>query len=114
MGGVRRLRHGFSMLRVRGGGIDRNGHRVPELEPVEFRAAFAPGVSTEDVTHRTETSTKATLYLEEIVDITDQDTIRTTLPAAGEWHVDGDPEIWISPYTGMTAGMVVILKRQKG
>ncbi|MFB9776334.1 hypothetical protein [Brevibacterium otitidis] len=101
--------------RVRGRNRDRHGNLAAPSSPLRFRAFYAPGESVEDSEQRESTETRAVLYSHRIdLDVTDLDHIVTPAPVAGTWVVDGEPQQWLSPYTGRLEGTVIRLKKFRG
>lgn len=105
----------LSVQRLRGPARNKHGDVEPAGELLDFVAVFAPHQSAEDSgdTHESDTAvTSATLYVRHgFVDVARTDTIRTPDPVPGTWHVTGDPEKWMSPFTGRVAGMVIRLEK---
>lgn len=112
--GTAAFRFPISITRVRGGGMDRKGNKIPETRETLHLFAFAPGVSTEDNQYREQTDSKAELYGPYAVDLLPND--RVELPAPfGVWEVDGRPSNWgPNPFTGDKPGSVTRLKVQEG
>lgn len=48
------------------------------------------------------------------IDVIDLDHIVTPAPVAGTWVVDGEPQQWLSPYTGSLEGTVIRLRKHRG
>ena len=114
MGGVRGYRFAFSITRIRGGGMDKNGDPTPEVRDTLDGFVFAPGLSTENTDYREQTDSKGELFGPYGVDLLPED--RVILPAPfGDWFVDGKPSQWgPNPFTGDTPGSVTRLKNQRG
>lgn len=104
----------FSITRIRGGGLDKYGNKVPEQRTVLDGFSFAPGVSTEVIDHREQTDSKAEIFGPYAVDLLPQD--RVELPAPfGTWQVEGKPSNWgPNPFTGDRPGSVTRLTAQEG
>jgi hypothetical protein len=109
---------GETVVRIRTGaspGDDRYGNPLPGVDvetPLEG-AAFDPGGSLEPVeVGRAAVVTTPKLYFQsEAVDLVASDLVRVRGLA---YTVQGDPAVWVSPFTGETAGTVVELKRVSG
>jgi len=108
---------GETVGRIRTGapaGTDPYGNPIPgiDVETTVPGAAFDPGSSLEPVeVGRAQTVTTPKLYFRSSPDIISTDRMR----ARGiVYAVVGNPALWISPYTGVTAGLVVELKAVAG
>jgi hypothetical protein len=109
---------GETVTRIRRGeqtGTDPYGEPVygPATETPVPGAAFDPGGSVEPVEPgRTAVVTMPRLlFRDSIPDIVADDQVRVRGLA---YDVVGDPALWVSPYTGREAGLVVELKRTGG
>jgi len=95
-------------------GDDPYGNPLPgaDVETTLTGAAFDPGGSLEPVeVGRAQTVTTPRLYFIVPPDIISTDRIR----ARGiVYNVIGNPALWINPFTGVTAGLVVELKAVEG
>lgn len=96
------------------GPVDRYGKpsKVPNDVALEQTAAFDPGGSVEPVeVGRVSTVTSPSLYFTEVPDLTEADEVQVR----GLWfRVDGVPAVYVSPFTGVTGGVVVRLERVSG
>lgn len=107
-----RFRHRLTVIRVRGGGLDRRGVRQPDQRMPLDGFAFAPGVSTENLAHREAVETKGELFGPYGVDLVPQDKVELPAPHDGRWHVIGWPQQWgPNPFTGKNAGSVTRIER---
>lgn len=105
---VTRLRTGASP------GEDPYGNPLPgvDVEVAIPGAAFDPGGSLEPVeVGRAQTVTTPKLYFTTSPDIISSDRLRVR---GLVYSVIGRPALWVSPFTGVTAGMVVELKVAEG
>jgi hypothetical protein len=106
---------GESVTRLRrvAAGTDRYGSPTfTESSTAITGAAFAPGGSVEPVeVGRAAVITSPALYFRSTVDLlaTDRVIVRGTT-----YTVEGDPAVWVSPYTGETRGVSVSLKAVTG
>jgi len=89
---------------------DEYGTAIPgaEVEVPIPGAAFAPGGSTEPAqTGMARVVTAPTLYFTTSPDVLSSDRMRVR---GLVYSVIGNPALWINPFTGATAGLVVELK----
>lgn len=111
---MRFFRHGFDITRIRGGGMDRHGNKVPEVRDTIGPFVFAPGVSTDNTEYREQTDSKGELFGPYGVDLIPEDRVELPEPF-GVWEVDGRPSNWgPNPFTGFEPGSVTRLKIQEG
>jgi hypothetical protein len=108
---------GETVVRVRRGaqtGVDRYGHPVygDDVDTDLTGAAFDPGGSLEPVeVGRTPVITTPKLYFRTEPDLVSTDRVRVR---GLLYVVEGHPAVWVSPFTSVTRGTVVELKRVDG
>lgn len=94
--------------------LDRYGNPVMVATETELPelAAFDPGGTAESIeADRGAVTTSPSLYFAEPPDLAPSDEVQ----ARGEWFtVEGAPLIYVSPFDGVTGGVVVRLKRVDG
>lgn len=102
------------IIATRARGRERNarGDWVGDPSSLEFPAIYAPAESTEDHDRRDTATTTAVLYTDgTLPDVVRTDRVTTPEPVAGTWEVTGDPQKWVSPFTGDVGGMVIRLRK---
>ena len=95
-------------------GLDPYGNPLPgaDVEVLLTGAAFDPGGSLEPLeVGRAQTVTTPRLYFRSSPDVISSDRLRVR---GLVYAVIGRPALWISPYTGVTAGLVVELRLAEG
>lgn len=86
--------------------------KIPTETILPQLGAFNPGGSTEPLeADRAPVITSPSLYFTEAPDVTERD----ELMVRGEWfQVIGTPAVYVSPFDGVTGGVVVTLRRVGG
>lgn len=106
---------GEPVVRIRStaGALDRYGNpTTTDAEVTLEGAAFDPGGSLEPVeVGRAAVVTSPKLYFRSAVDVTAADRMRVR---GVTYTVEGNPALWVSPFTAATAGMVVELRAVAG
>jgi len=106
---------GESVVRIRptASAPDRYGNpTTTDTETTLTGAAFDPGGSREPVeVGRASVVTTPKLYFQSTPDLTSSDRVRVR---GLTYTVEGNPAVWISPFTNVTAGLVVELKAVAG
>lgn len=92
-------------------GQDAYGNDTFTETQTTINAAFAPGTSLELVQGQDLVTIQPTLYLPPDVD---PNPIDAVLVDGQRYDVDGDTDVWMSPFTGWHPGNVVKLKRVTG
>lgn len=109
--------HGFTVVRVRAGGVDRWGDRLPETLEEIPGCAIAPLTSDEDNNQRHSVTTGFSITMPAGVDVRHTDEFRLPPPFSdGEehWQVEGELAPWLNPFTGWSPGSIVNVKRRSG
>lgn len=111
------LPFGFALTVRRYGPSDKYGHRPPPVVHTVDNCVVAPAGSTESTGDQVMTVQQDTVYAPFSADIrpTDELVIPEGQPVeAGTYQVDGKPQKWRSPFTGVSYGTVVRLTRASG
>lgn len=109
--------HGFTLTVHRAGGTDRFGNPLPGTSHTIDGCAVSPSGSTELVNGQATVTAEDRVYAPYDADVTAQDEIEIPAGqpiAAGRYQIDGEPQRWRNPFTGLDAGTVVRLTRTEG
>lgn len=106
-----------TVVRVRAGGTDRWGDRLPDATTPISGCAIAPMQSDEDTEFRHSVTTGYSVMVPAGTDVRHTDEFHLPPPWSDgqeRWHVVGELEPWISPFSGWSPGSVVNVKRRSG
>ena len=106
-----------TVIRVRPGGQDRWGDRLPDDELEIVGGTIAPSGTIEDGQFRSSATSEWTYFAPPGSDIRKTDRIRLPAkysPDTQLWDVVGDTAVWSNPFTGEYPGDAVELKRRTG
>lgn len=104
--------HGQTVTVIRPAERDKTGDPLgPPIPHSLAGVAIAWGETETNHDGRAATVTAATLYCPAGADILAGDQV--TLPGGGKYLVDGQPQVWHSPWTGWDPGVVVRVKGVK-
>lgn len=92
-------------------GTDSYGNDVYGETTTTVVGAFAPGGSSELIQGQDTVITQPTVYLPAGTDVTSVDEVEVN---GLRYLVDGEPNAWVSPFTGWAPGVEVRLERVTG
>ncbi|WP_225210444.1 hypothetical protein [Brevibacterium gallinarum] len=107
----------MSVVRVRAGGVDRWGDRLPETTTRIDGCSIAPTQSDEDSEFRHSVTTGFSISVPAGTDVRHTDEFRLPAPYSDgveNWHVVGEIADWRNPFTGWSPGAIVTVKRRSG